>query len=185
MKRRKEMSQSRFFDDETRIVKRLEMSQNPGEYYLNAPGPGSSAPMEEDVHMLMQRWGANMFSNTVNLESDLMGINRNINRHHTDYYDYKSNMPDVQPLSFLVDKPFVEESRASHPAWTYKDVDQSPYYISFPLLNPQNLATIEKPFLYDVQTRILQRNEMGKMTVPSFDPRNIFPLASIPGKREF
>ena len=171
------MAESRFFSDDSRVVKRLEMSQNPCEYHLNVPGCGNQAAMEDDVHIRMQKWGANMMSNTINLESDLLGINRNVNNHHSDFYEYQSNLPEVSSLSFPVEQPFVEESRASHPAWMYKDADQSRW--GFPHLNPQNLATIEPPFVSDVQTRILQRNQPGKMTVPTCDPRNIFPLASL------
>jgi len=178
----KQMAESRFFDDPFRIQKRLELAQGPGNYYLNVPGPGTELPLEDDVHVRMQRWGANIMTNTVNLESDLLGITRGINRHATDAILYDVAKPKTTPLSFPVQNPFVEESRASHPAWMYKDLEHSHW--SFPQLNPQNLATIEQPFLYDVQTRILQRDNQDQhpdRSPPPFEPRNIFPLAGQQG----
>jgi len=176
------MAETRFYDDPFRIQKRLELAQGPGHYYLNVPGPGTDIPLEEDVHLRMQRWGANMMTNTVNLESDLLGITRGINRHSSDAIQYDVAKPHTNPVSFPLHNPFVEESRASHPAWMYKDLEHSHW--SFPQLNPQNLATIEKPFSYDLQTRILQRDiqdEQPGHKPPPFEPRNIFPLAGHKG----
>ena len=177
------MAETRFYDDPFRIQKRLELAQGPGNYYLNAPGPGTEVPLEDDVHIRMQRWGANIMTNTVNLESDLLGITRGINRHASDAILYDVAKPQATPLSFPKEKPFVEESRASHPAWMYKDLEHSHW--SFPQLNPQNLATIEQPFAYDLQTRILQRDiqaQYSDSSPPPFEPRNVFPLASHKGE---
>jgi hypothetical protein len=51
-------------------------------------------------------------------------------------------------------KPFVEESRASHPSWMYRDLEQTRWEV--PFLNP--LANVEKGFHDNIQTRILEKD---------------------------
>ena len=71
------MSFTRFHDDEARIKKRLEESTFQGRYFLNVPGPGMDLAFHEDPQLRLQKWGANLHNNTVNLESDLHGLTRN------------------------------------------------------------------------------------------------------------
>jgi hypothetical protein len=176
------MSFTRFHDDPARIQKTLEESFYSGDYYINAPGPGVFLPFQQDAEIRLQKWGANMQTNTVNLESDLRGLSRLTNWHHTDAYDYTKHSAEIQGVDYPVSEPFTEESRASHPAWMYRDLPHDNW--SFPQLNPQNLATVEPPFIWDVQTRILQRDHFGgavddltfaKPRYPPFEPRNAFP----------
>lgn len=180
------MAFTRFHDDPARIKKTLQESVYSGNYYINAPGPGVYLPFQDDVQLRLQKWGANMTTNTVNVESDLFNINKPLGTHAADRIDHV--LPGVQssPVTFPVDKPFTEESRATHPAYLYKDLPHDNW--SYPQLNPQNMATIELPFISDVQTRIIQRDHF-KGTVDDlttavpvvkapFEPRNFFPLAS-------
>ena len=179
------MAFTRFHDDPARISKTLEESVFPGDYVLNTPGPGVYLPFQEDTSIRLQKWGANMQTNTVNLESDLLGMTRRTNWHRSDREEYREFKAPAQPVSYVSKQPFTEESRASHPAYLYKDLPHDNW--SYPQLNPQNMATIEQPFIMDVQTRILQRDHYGgdvddlttaKPKLPPFEPRNAFPLAS-------
>lgn len=52
-------------------------------------------------------------------------------------------------------QPFVEESRASHPAWMYRGCDQTRW--ETPLIDPQEYVAI--PFAHNIQTRILEKNK--------------------------
>ena len=175
------MAFTRFHDDPARIKKSLEESAAPLDYYMNVPGPGVDLPFQNDVNVRMQLWGANMYTDTVNLESNLRGMDRLVNRRDAQQY---KNLEQAKPQSFPSAQPFVEESRTTHPAYLYKDLPHDNW--SYPQLNPQNLATIERPFASEVQTRILARDyytgsvddlETAKPRMPAFDPRNIFPLA--------
>jgi len=179
------MAFTRFHDDPARIKKQLEESTFTAQYHLNTPGPGVRLPFQDDVNIRLQKWGANMQTDTLNLESSLFGIDRPLNRNRNDNVAYDSAHVDSNTVSFPVEKPFVEESRATHPAWMYRDYSENRW--SYPQVNPQNLATIEKPFPYDTQTRILSRDyhkgvtdlENATKRLPPFDPRNIFPLAGV------
>jgi len=148
------MAFTRFHDDPNRIKKSIEESSFLGRYMLNTPGNGIDLPFQEDPQIRMQYWGANLRTNTINLESDLLGLTRPLNRDLEDFNDYKQN----QVLSFQNNyrsvEPFVQESRATHPAWMYKDLDQTRW--ENPLLNPLN--GIEKVFNDNIQTRILEKD---------------------------
>jgi hypothetical protein len=91
----------------------------------------------------------------VNLESDLRGMTRKLNRDYSDLNNFQEHQVKTQPAQFYSSQePFVEESRASHPAWMYRVVEPNRW--EQPWLNPQ--ANLEKPFQTNVQTRILRRN---------------------------
>ena len=74
----------------------------------------------EDPQIRLQKWGANLHNNTVNIESDLQGLSRKNNRDLPKYNNYKSFSANSSQQTYKVEKPSVEESRASHPAWMYR-----------------------------------------------------------------
>jgi hypothetical protein len=49
---------------------------------------------------------------------------------------------------------FTEQSRATNPAWWYRDIEQVDW--QFPLLNPQSNTSV--PFLNNINTRILEKD---------------------------
>lgn len=148
------MSFTRFHDDPARIKKQIEESSFTGRYMLNKPGPGTDLPFFEDPQIRLQSWGGNLRNNTVNLESDLRGLTRPLNRDLVDDNDYKQHAVITSKQTYTNAAPFVEESRASHPAWMYKDLEQSRW--EAPFLNPLN--GLEKTFHENIQTRILEKD---------------------------
>jgi len=148
------MAFTRFHDDPYRIKKQIEESSGPGRYLLNKPGQGVNLPYMEDPQIRLQGWGANLRTNTVNLESDLFGMTRLLNRDLVDVNDYKSKSVTTSVVSYDIAQPFVEESRASHPAWMYRDLEQPRW--EAPYLNPLN--GLEKRFNENIQTRILEKD---------------------------
>jgi hypothetical protein len=144
-----------FRNDPARIQKEMEISSYSGRYALDTPGPGLDLPMMDDAQIRMQTWGANRHTNFVNLESDLKGMTRRLNRDYQDVNEYHKYSVESNPIqSFRVQDPYVLESRASHPAWTYRDKEV--YRWEQPWLNPQ--ANLEKRFYNNLQTRILEKD---------------------------
>jgi hypothetical protein len=161
------MAFTRFHDDPHRIKKQSDISTFAGRYHLNTPGPGADLPFFADPHVRLERWGANTMTNTVNLESDLFGLSRRLNRDVVDINDYKQHRASSNMPSYA-DKPeFVEESRASHPAWMYRDLEHSRW--EKPWLNP--LANLEKKFSHNIQTRILEKDNFIP-TIPLINGSN-------------
>ena len=148
------MSFTRFHDDPVRIRKQMEESSFAGKYALNTPGPGDKLPFLEDPQIRLQYWGANLMTNTVNLESDLRGLTRKTNRDLINYNNH--NLASVKGTSITYSKTesFIDESRATHPAWMFRDIEQTRW--EEPLLNPQ--ANLEKNFYDNIQTRILEKD---------------------------
>lgn len=144
-----------FRNDPARIKKEIEMSSYTGRYMLDVPGPGLDLPFMEDAQVRMQTWGANLQSNMVDLEGQLFSINRKISRDYNDKDEYKKFMVETQPIQIFSSRnPFVEESRSSHPAFVYRELETNRY--ETPWINPQ--ANLEKPFNDNIQTRILEKD---------------------------
>ena len=148
------MAFTRFHDDPNRIKKQLEESTFQGRYFLNTPGQGIELPFNEDVHCRMQGWGANLHTNTVGVESDLLGLTRHYNRDLPLQNNYKKHAVYSTLIKYNTQLPTTEESRTSHPAWTYKDLEHSRW--ETPIFNPQH--DLEKKFSNNIQTRIIEKD---------------------------
>ena len=148
------MSFTRFHDDPCRINKQLQESTDPGRYMLNVPGNGDKPYYIEDPYIRIQGWGANLRTNTINLESNLMGLNQPLSRDCLQN-NYLKTAVSSSPISYPSCCPsFVEQSRVTHPAWTYRDLEQTNWY--YPQLNPQENVCF--PFQNNLSTRILEKN---------------------------
>lgn len=148
------MSFTRFHDDPCRINKQLQESTDPGRYMLNVPGNGDKPYYIEDPYVRIQGWGANLRTNTINLESNLKGLNQPLSRDCMQN-NYLKTTVDSSPISYPSCCPsFVEQSRVTHPAWTYRDLEQTNWY--YPQLNPQENVCF--PFQNNLSTRILEKN---------------------------
>ena len=148
------MSSTRFNNDPARIRKELAESTFAERYYLNTPGPGLDLPFVEDPQLRIQTWGANLRTNTVNLESDLRGMTRKLCRDEIMLNHYKINAAGSSAMSFPNMESFVDETRASQPAWLLRGTEQPRW--EEPWLNPQ--ANLEKLFADNIQTRILHKD---------------------------
>ena len=159
------MSFTRFSSDTARIQKSLEQTTFAGRYMLDKPGYGvDNMTFFEDPQIRLQGWGANlnMNQNTVDIESDLLTLSRKYNRDLVDVNDHKKHGITMQPLSWGTSNPIIDDSRASCPAWMFRDVENNRW--ETPFLNPQN--NIERPFNFDIQTRILEKDNF-KVVYPT------------------
>jgi hypothetical protein len=149
------MANTRFYYDPCRTKKSLQQSTDPGRYILNVPGNGADPCYIEDPQIIIQKWGANLRTNTINLESDLMGINRKTSRDclgkdlYTNY-----NVPNSAIQYPTCSNLFTEQSRAIMPAWTARDLEQVDWY-TLPL-NPQENTCL--PFQNNLSTRVLEKD---------------------------
>ena len=149
------MAFTRFKYDNCRTKKALQQASDPGRYIINVPGNGTHPCYVEDPQILLQKWGANLRTNTINLESDLLGINRQLGRDCLGKDNYKSyNVPN-KPIEYPTCKTnFTGESRTTNPAWWYREKEQTDWY--YPPLNPQVNTCL--PFLNNLNTRILEKD---------------------------
>jgi hypothetical protein len=155
------MAFTRFHDDPARIKKHLQESTGLGRYQLDAPGPGLNLPFFEDPQIRLQGWGANLRTNTIELETDLKGISRKLTH---DIVDYKSKAPYSSAREYSTLPSFVDESRATHPAWTFRDLEQTRWNYSFHDVQGKT----EIPFINNESTRILEKKNYVR-NVPIVD----------------
>jgi hypothetical protein len=149
------MSFTRFHDDPARIQKQLEQMTYSGKYMMNVPGNGANMNFQEDPHIRLEKWGANLSQNAIDIESDLRCQTRNLQR---DCVQYQEKQAPNHVNSYGSTSSYVEQSRAIAPAWEIRGLKQEritdlPY-------NPQ--THIEMPFLNNLQTRILEKDYYKK-----------------------
>ena len=156
------MAFTRFHDDPCRINKQLQESTGPGRYMLNVPGNGSKPLYMEDPHVRMQKWGGNLMTNPVNVESDLIGLTRNMNRDEIKGNNYKDHAVQTSAVQYKSVNSTTDQSRVTHPAWTFRDLEQVNWSI-LPL-NPQENTCF--PFQNNLNTRILEKDRfVAKMPI--------------------
>jgi hypothetical protein len=149
------MAFTRFKYDECRTKKQLQQSTDPGRWILNVPGNGSTPCYVEDPQIIIQKWGANLRTNTINLESELLGINRPISRDclgKDNYINFKVDSKEVNYPS--CNNLYTEQSRAITPAWMVRDEERNLW--GFPVFNPQENVCFS--FENNLSTRILEKD---------------------------
>jgi len=167
------MSFTRFHDDPNRIKKQVEESITGCNYMLNTPGQGVDLPFFEDPQLRLQKWGSNLRTNTINLESDLLGMTRLTNRDHLTKNDYQRNKADSTQKYYKNQQPIVDESRASHPAWMYKDLEQTRWEYPY----QKQLTDSEIKFENNVDSRMLEKDN-HKPSVPMINNVNDYYLTN-------
>jgi hypothetical protein len=149
------MSFTRFKYDNCRTIKDLQQQTGEGRWILNVPGNGSNPCYIEDPQIIIQKWGANLRTNTINLESELLGINRHLSKDCLGKDNYKNyNVPNQAIKYPTCNNLFTEQSRATNPVWWYRDLEQVDW--QYPPLNPQVNVCI--PFENNLSTRILEKD---------------------------
>jgi hypothetical protein len=109
----------------------------------------------EDPQIIPQKWGANLRTNSINLESDLRGVNRYASRDCLGKDEFQRyNVPNQAVQYPTCTQLTTGQSRATNPAWWYRDVEQTDWY--YPPLNPQ--ANTCLPFQNNLSTRILEKD---------------------------
>ena len=146
---------TRFKDDEARIEKQMEEMTYLGRYQLDVPGPGVDLPFMVDAQIRMQKWGANLQTNVVNVESDLMGLSRPLQRDDVEKNDYTKYAASTSQQNYPNVLPFVDESRATHPAWMFRDREHPRW--ETPMRDPQ--SNLEIPFETNVLSRRVAKDE--------------------------
>ena len=150
---------TRFHDDKLRIQKQLQESTGPGRYALNVPGPADKQYYLEDPHVRLQKWGANLKTNSILIENDLRGMTRKMNRDcrvPNDYKEYQKTIT-TDDINVKTLSPFVDESRATTPAWEVRGMETNRW--NYLHNNPQEHTCFH--FQNNLSTRILEKDHYG------------------------
>ena len=145
------MAFTRFSNDRDVIQKRLCESTFTGIYALNTPGNGLDMPYMNDPNIRLQKWGGNMLTNTLNIENDLRGTIRKLK---SDCQPYNKFAPITSKKVYSSSSFLIDESRASCPAWTFRDATQ--YRENILPIDPQ--MNVAMPFENNQTTRFLEKD---------------------------
>jgi hypothetical protein len=117
----------------------------------------------EDPHIIAQKWGGNLWTNTAQLESDLFGITRNLGKDCLGKDEYSRTQIQSSPAVYPNNKSLsTEQSRAIMPAWTARDLEQDHrYYLP---LDPQENVCFR--FENNLSTRILEKDHFNRNDAP-------------------
>jgi len=154
------MASTRFNYDECRTEKKLQQSTDPGRYMLDVPGNGTKPYYVSDSHILAQKWGGNLWTNQVDIESTFRGIDKSVGRDcinekkRFDLNTYKIEYPELN--SFLT----TDQSRSTMPAWMLRDMPQT-QVLETPLLGGFR-PNVDMSFSNNASTRITEKDEYVK-----------------------
>jgi len=154
------MAFTRFHDDPCRITKQLQQQTDQGRWYIDVPGNGEKPCFALDPQIIPQKWAGNLWTNCIDIQSSLLGIDKRLNRDCLEQEKYKRQTIYASPIDYPDCDTFLttEQSRAIMPAWTARDLTQNHAYIL--LHNPQ--AHTEMPFQNYLDTRILEKNSFKR-----------------------
>jgi hypothetical protein len=156
------MSNTRFNNDPLRVQKSLQQSTDPGRWNLNVPGNGDKPCYMEDPYIIIQKWGANLRTNVLDVESDLLGINRKTHKDCLEEDNYKNHQVSSKQIKYPVCRDLsTEQSRATLPAWTFRELEQ-PLWSILPLNAQENTCL---PFQSNLNTRILEKDSYNSKNV--------------------
>ena len=152
------MSFTRYNYDACRTKKKLQESTDPGRYILNVPGNGVKPCFFVDPHIRQQRWGGNLMQvhrgHPIDIDSDLIGITRKLSK-NCKFRDYPNNgVVNAEQIKYDSCSMGINETRATHPSWLYKDLEQTRRYPL--LLDPQE--NVCKHFQNNLNTRLLEKD---------------------------
>ena len=150
------MAFSRTFDDTDQVVYQNIQSTFAGRYALDVPGIGSKPPFVEDPQIILQKWGANLMTHPVQLESYLLGYEDKLAR---DCLTKQPKLPNTHLPQYPVNETvYTDQPRASQPAWELRDNGVKIQNVL--IFNPQ--AYTEVPFRTNISTRVYERHEKKK-----------------------
>ena len=150
------MAFTRFHDDPCRITKQNQQMTDQGRWILNVPGNGDKPCYMMDPQIIPQKWAGNLWTNCIDVQSSLLGIDRKLTRGDC-LVGYKNPLKelDTQPIQYpTCENLTTEQSRVTNPAWMYKDLEQVDWY--YLPTNPQE--NVFMPFQNNINTRVLEKD---------------------------
>ena len=156
------MAFTRFHDDTNRILKTNIETASICNYTFNVPSNTNTKNVYvNDPHIRMQKSGGTQYSRMIDLEGQLKQMDRGNSR---DYIEnqYNTKNPINHGLRkipiFELNKSVTDESRTTHPSWTYRTLQQ--YRPDFLFEDPQNNYLMK--FENNIDTNIMTKDNYRK-----------------------
>lgn len=149
------MAFTRFKYDDCRTEDRIKQSSGPMRYILSVPGPGSNTNLISDPYIRLQKYGANIRNNPVDVNSDLLGLTRNLTLDCCDYkkYQVKSKPMFAQNYNYSL----TNQPRESQTLYEVKEKQHDNFDYLF--WNPEVHANLMIPFENNLSSRIVEKDK--------------------------
>ena len=141
---------TRFFYDNARTAKHLQQSTDISNHLFSTPGIGANPAYISDRHIRLQQWGANMHDNTINLESDLRGMNNNTSTKNNIFEPLKHTTVTSKAIQYPTDtSTYTTYSKDTHPSKNYRNVEQHRWDTTIEQAQQKRII----PFQHNMNTR--------------------------------
>uniref|UniRef100_A0A6C0L0S1 Uncharacterized protein n=1 Tax=viral metagenome TaxID=1070528 RepID=A0A6C0L0S1_9ZZZZ len=156
------MAFTRFHDDPSRIIKTNLETTSMCNYTFNVPSNTNKSNVYiNDPHIRLQKSGSLQYSNMVDLEGQLKQMDRSYSRDFV-ANQYNTKNPVNHELRkipiYQLNKSVTDESRSTHPSWTYRSLQQ--YRSDYLFEDPQNHCSMK--FVNNVDTNIDTKDNFRK-----------------------
>ena len=150
------MAFTRFKYDDSRTMKELQQSTDPGRWTLNVPGNGTKPHYMEDPNIRIQKWGGNLMTNHVDIENTLWGITMNNNRDYLDQSQYKKYVKPSEKIYYPKNSDlYVDQSRSTDPAWEYRNMEINNWLEPLPYVEPVQMIPHQS---HQINSRNLEKD---------------------------
>jgi len=155
------MAFTRFHDDPSRVLKSNLETTTMCSYTFNTPSNTNNYNVfVHDPHIRMQKSGSSQYTNMIDLEGELKQLDRKYSR------DYIENQYDKNKINhalrrlpvYQLNKSVTDESRSTHPSWTYRTLQQ--YRQDHLFENPQEHYSMN--FKNNIDTNIYTKDNYRK-----------------------
>ena len=153
------MAFTRGFDDKDRINMFLDQDVNMLQYMVNVPGNGTNPYYIEDPQIRLEKFGANISDNIVDINSYLKGLNKVLSRNQNENEnknkkDQSFNNKYIRNYFPTISSAITDQSRTITPAWALRDLQQNNW--AYLHQNPQ--TNTELMFENNISSRILEKD---------------------------
>lgn len=87
-------------DRRDKIEYDLQVMSHNNNHTFNTPGNGTTLAYMNNPNIRLQKWGANIRTNMTEIEQDLRGLTRTLNRDVLNEYEYNKNAAISNPIAF-------------------------------------------------------------------------------------
>lgn len=129
-------------DDNNKTKLNVERANESLSYMLNVPGNGTHPEFIADPQIRLQGFAANISTNIVDINSMLLGVNKQLDRDCSIQNTRDNNFNDTYKLyNFPVKTSAItDQPRTINPAWQIRDLEQSNW--NYLHTNPQQNTEI-------------------------------------------
>lgn len=164
------MAFTRAYDDKDRINMFQDQDINNLTYMVNVPGNGTTPSYIDDPQIRLQKFGANISANIVDINSSLKGMNNQLSRDGINDNNGRGGNSEPFNDSYsrhyfpVISSAITDQPRATEPAWALRDVESERWNILH--TNPQSHSEIM--FANNISSRILEKDnyDSEKKTSP-------------------